>query len=350
MLSHDPSAVPSPQAAAPLGTAPALAGAGWVVGADIGGTFTKAVVVGPDGRISGRLRTPTQPGDGPAAVLARTAALVRQARQLPGTDGPVVGVGVGVPGLVDEQAGTVEFSANLGWRNMAAASMLSEMCQLPVALGHDVRLGGQAEGRLGAARGASDYMFVALGTGIAASLTLDGKQRRGPKGLGGELGHVIAMPAGPGCNCGGRGCLEELASASGIGRAYRSHTPGPPIGSAEVLELARQGDPAARRVWARALELLGQALAWAHACVELELVVVGGGMAKAGTELFGPLEASVRSHLPCTPAPRLALAQLGDEAASLGAALLARVEAGASLAPGDHPTETGPPAVQALRR
>ncbi|HET9060763.1 MAG TPA: ROK family protein, partial [Acidimicrobiales bacterium] len=279
------------------------------------------------------------------------ADLVGQARRVAGNQGTVTAVGVGLPGFVDEEAGLVEYAANLGWRKVAAASVLSGMCGIPVALGHDVRLGGRAEGRLGAAGGVRDYLFIALGTGIASALTLGGQQRRGPSALAGEIGHVVAIPGGPPCGCGGRGCLEQVASASGVGREYRrrclelsptslpASASGPLVGlppvvtSAEVLEMAREGDLVAQEVWAQAVQYLGQAIAFAHGCVELEVVVIGGGMAKAGAQLMEPLEASVRSHLPCTPAPRLALAQLGDEAASLGAALLAR-----DLSRGDRST------------
>ncbi len=267
----------------------ALSGTGWAVGLDIGGTLMKAVVVGPGGEVTDRLRSPTAAGTGPEGVLDRAAALVEEARNLPTTVGYVSTVGIGVPGFVDEASGTVGYSANLGWRDMPVARLLSERLGTPVALGHDVRLGGWAEGELGAARGASDYLFVAVGTGIAAALTLDGRQRRGPSGLAGEIGHVVADPDGPLCRCGGRGCLEEVASASGIGRRYRREVPGPEVGSAEVLALALGGDRVAERIWASATAQLGHALALVHGALQLEVVVIGGGLAKAGARLLEPL-------------------------------------------------------------
>ncbi len=322
----------------------ALGGTGWAVGLDIGGTLMKAVVVGPDGEVTGRLRSPTAPGAGPAAVLDRAAGLVAQARHLPATVGPVSAVGIGVPGFVDEASGTVEYSANLGWRDMPVARLLSERLGTPVALGHDVRLGGRAEGELGAARGASDYLFVAVGTGIAAAVTLGGRQRRGPSGLAGEIGHVVADPDGPLCRCGGRGCLEEVASASGIGRRYRREVPGPEIGSAEVLALAVGGDPVAERIWSSAIGQLAHAIALVHGALQLEMVVIGGGLAKAGTRLVEPLGAALAADLPCIPPPRLALAQLGDEAAGLGAALLARASVLSAPAGDRRALDAAPPA------
>ena len=314
-----------------------LSGSGWAVGVDRGGTAMKAVVVDAAGVVVARLRAPTGASQGPTAVLGTAAGLVEQARGLEGARGQAMSVGIGVPGFVDEAAGVVEFAANLGWRDMPVARLLGERLGLPVVLGHDVRLGGRAEGELGAAVGAGDYLFVALGTGIAAALTLGGAQRRGPTGLAGEIGHVVVEPGGPRCRCGGRGCLEEVASASGIGRRYRAEVPGPEIGSAEVFALANGGDGVARRVVSTAAGYIGRTLAVVQGALQLEVIVLGGGLAKAGPDLLELVGAPLRSCLPCTPAPRLVLAKLGDEAASLGACLLARSSAGTGRAREEAP-------------
>lgn len=284
----------------------------------------KAALVSPHGEVVATLRSETAASSGSHAVLDRVASLVERAKARVCHGGHLGAVGVGAPGFVDEDAGVVEFSANLGWKDLAVKHLLGGRLGAPVALGHDVRLGGRAEGEIGAARGAHDYLFVALGTGIAAALTLGGRQRRGPSGLAGEIGHVVVEPDGPPCRCGGCGCLEEVASASGIARRYRALVPGRPIGSAQVLELAHQGDAVAKRVWDTSAAYLGVAMAHVHAALQLELIVIGGGLAKSGSDLLEPVAVAMGQSLPCLPPPRLVLAELGDEAACLGAALLGR--------------------------
>jgi glucokinase len=312
-----------------MGASSTLIGQGWVVGLDIGGTLIKGVVVGPDGTVEERHREPTQAAHGPGAIVERAIALLERARSQLGVDRPLRGIGLAVPGFVDERRGVVQFAANLGWRDLEVSRIVGQRLGVPVCLGHDVRLGGMAEGALGAARDAKDFLFVPVGTGIAAALTLGGKQRKGPSGLAGEIGHVVVEPGGAPCRCGGRGCLEAMASASAIGRRYRERVPGTPVGAEEVLALLDQGDPEAGEVWSSALGYLAGALASVHGTVQLELIVVGGGLAKAGSRLLVQLEAAIAARLPCLPPPRVALATLGDEAAGLGAALMARAAGGA---------------------
>ena len=113
------------------------------------------------------------------------------------------------------------FSANLGWRDLPMRRLLGERLAegghaLPVALGHDVRTGAFAEGRIGAGRGVDRFLFVALGTGIAGGIGIDGRIEAGAHGYGGEIGHIVVRPGGPLCGCGARGCLETLASAAAV--------------------------------------------------------------------------------------------------------------------------------------
>ncbi|HMK97023.1 MAG TPA: ROK family protein, partial [Acidimicrobiales bacterium] len=262
-----------------------------------------------------------------------------------------------------EARGVARWAVNLGWRDVDAARLAAEALGLPVWLGHDVRLGGEAEGALGAGRGARDFLFVPIGTGIAAAVVLDGRARRGVDGLAGEIGHFVVAPGGPLCRCGARGCLETLASASALARRYRERkagaeaavTPGvqleagavgpdgPAPGvstpshswpdAAGVLALARGGDGVAADIWADAIGHLGRALAVAQSLLDVELIVVGGGLANAGESLLRQVEGAFSPLLPVQHMPRIALAQLGDEAAGLGAALLARSAAVAHASP-----------------
>ena len=301
-----------------------LAGAGSVVGLDVGGTVMKAVAVGPDGTVTARLRQPTEAGDAPIAIMERVVAFLAGMRDdLLGHGEVLTAIGLAVPGLIDEAAGVVHFAANLGWRDQEVAPFVAERLGTPVYLGHDVRSGAIAEGVLGAARGVEDFLFLPIGTGIAAALVLGGQVRAGPRGLAGELGHLVVEPGGPPCRCGARGCLETLASASALARRYRQRVPGPALGAAAVAALAAGGDGDALAVWSAVVEALGQVLAGVQSLLDLELVVVGGGLANS-EGLLADLEAAIASRLTCQVPPRLVRAALGDEAGSLGAALLAR--------------------------
>ena len=178
---------------------------------------------------------------------------------------------------------------------------------------------------LGAARGTEDFLFVPIGTGIAAAVVLGGRPRAGAHSLAGEFGHLVVQPDGPACSCGGRGCLETMASAAAIARRYREQAgASPAVGTAEVEALARAGDPVAMGVWQEAISLLGRAFALAQSLLDVDLIVVGGGLANAGERLVGQLQATISPLLPVHDHFRLVLAELGDEASCLGAALLAR--------------------------
>jgi glucokinase len=226
--------------------------------------------------------------------------------------------GVVVPGIVDD--GVAVFSANLGWRDVPLRELVHKRLGVPVAFEHDVRAGGLAEGQLGAARGAGDYLFMPIGTGIAGAVVIDGRPYSG-HGYGGEIGHLIIEPDGPICGCGARGCLEAIASAAAIDREYALRSGRRANGL--VSELVVAGDPDARAVWQRAVRALARALQAYVTLLAPELVVIGGGLAGAGDVLMEPLADALDALLTFQRRPRLVRAELGDQAGALGAALLA---------------------------
>lgn len=305
-------------------TVGALAGTDFVVGLDVGGTVMKAVSVGPDGTVRARLHQPTGAGDGPTMLLHKIVDLLVNVRdELSGNGEALSAVGLAVPGVIDEERGVVRFAANLGWRDLEVASVVSGHLGVPVYLGHDVRSGAMAEGAFGAARGVDDFLFLPIGTGIAAAVVLGGQVRAGPRRAAGELGHFIVDPDGPRCRCGAKGCLEALASASALARRYHERVSCSELGAPAVAELAAGGDPDAVAVWSSVVGLLGQVLAGVQSLLDLDLVVVGGGLANA-TRLLPDVQAAMATHLSWQGLPRLVRATLGDDAGCLGAALLAR--------------------------
>ncbi|TDE10368.1 ROK family protein [Jiangella asiatica] len=292
-----------------------------VVAVDVGGTSIKAGVVSADGAVSRLVRATTPPAgaDGKPVVDAVVAVL----------DGLVAGhparraaaVGVVVPGIVDERAGVAVGAENLGWQNVPLRDLLSDRLGCPVVLGHDVRAGGLAEHRTGACRGARNAAFVPVGTGIAAALVLDGRLFAGD-GYAGEIGHVDVGGDLP-CACGGRGCLETVASAAAVARRYTAASGTRVDGSRDVAARVRAGDPAAVAVWDEALDALSRGLAMLTGIVAPEVIAVGGGFAESADLVIAPLGERLADRLTFHRVPRVVPAELGDRAGCVGAGLLA---------------------------
>ena len=285
-------------------------------------------MVDRDARVVSRLRRPTPPRDrGPGEVLAAILATVDElTAAAPGNAG-VNGVGLVVTGIVDERRGLAVHSENVGWRDVPVRYLVEQATGLPVGFGHDVRAGTLAEWRLGAGRGLEDLVFVPIGTGVSAGIVIQGRLVSGG-GYAGEIGHVDLGHGEP-CTCGGRGCVEAVASAAAIAR--RS---GRPLSDArEVAERMAAGDPAARRVWADATAALALALAWTSVVLAPQAILLGGGLARSGKLLFDPIRQALGRHLGVVRQPRLVPATLRDEAGVLGAALLAWEVLGETGAP-----------------
>jgi glucokinase len=280
-----------------------------VVAIDVGGTDMKAALVDGDARAVEFVAQPT-PGT-PAGIVDAIAGLVDRWQ-------PAAAIGLAVPGVVDEQRGVAVWSENLEWKDVPFAAQLTERCGLPTALGHDVRTAALAETRVGAARGMSDVVFLSIGTGIAAGIVLGGRIHSGD-GYAGEIGHTAAGHDEP-CACGATGCLEAIASAAAIARRYTARTGRPAAGAAEVL---RAGDPDALAVWDEAVDALAASLAWIASVLAPEVIVIGGGLSRAGAALFDPLSDRIPRHLTFQRVPRLVPAALGDRAGCIGAGLLA---------------------------
>jgi len=290
------------------------------VGVDVGGTSTKGLRLSPDGAVLAEHRRPTPSPDPDGRRTAATVAAVVDAL---GAD-PQDAVGVALPGVVDEAAGTAVLSVNLGWRDVPATRVLEDALGRPVVLAHDVRAGAVAEdaaaaGRSGGADGTDAAegtggvsVFVAVGTGLAAAVLVDGR----PLVAGGWAGEVGQLLLVDGPHAGLR--VEQVASAAATAR--RAGAPD----ALTVAQRVRAGDPAASAVWQETVEALAGALAGLVVAVAPTRVVVGGGLALAGDLLLDPLAAELARRTPGLRAPRLLPAVHGDTAAARGAAMLAR--------------------------
>ncbi|MEV7024457.1 ROK family protein [Kitasatospora sp. NPDC093558] len=307
-----------------------------VIALDVGGTGMKAALLAQDGSVLFEARRPTGREHGTDAVVAAildfAADLAAEGRDRFGV--APLAAGVAVPGTIDEKNGIAVYSANLGWRDLPLRKLLGERlatahgrdgdaAPIPVALGHDVRSGGLAEGRIGAGRGVGRFLFIALGTGIAGAIGIDGRIEAGAHGYGGEIGHVVVRPGGPQCGCGARGCLETLASASAVSRAWAAASGDPDADAASCAAAVDAGDERAIAVWRGAVDALADGIVLAQSLLDPSTVIVGGGLAEAGDTLFIPLRAAITERLTFQMPPKVVPAMLKDTAASLGAGLLA---------------------------
>ncbi|MFI1359189.1 ROK family protein [Streptomyces sp. NPDC020898] len=296
-----------------------------VIALDVGGTAMKAALTGPDGALLHRARRATGREQGPSAVVEAILdfATDLRAHGIAHLGESASAAGVSVPGIVDAEHGIAVYAANLGWRDVPLRALLSERLGLPVALGHDVRSGGLAEGRIGAGQGADRFLFVALGTGIAGAIGVDGRVEAGAHGFAGEIGHIVVRPGGTPCPCGQRGCLERYASASAVSEAWATASGAPGADAADCAKAVDAGDPRAAQVWQDAVDALADGLVTALTLLDPRTLIIGGGLAEAGDTLFTPLRTAVQRRITFQKLPSIVPAALGDTAGCLGAGLLA---------------------------
>jgi glucokinase len=310
------------------------AGVPVAVGIDVGGTKVIALRVRADGEVLARAQGPTPADD----VEATIEALLDAANRVFTTD--VVAVGLGAAGLVNWPDGTLLFAPNLAWRDAPLKARLEGAFDRRVVVDNDCTAAGYGEWRIGAGRGASDLLYIGVGTGIGGGIVAGGTVQRGAHGFGGEIGHLIVEPGGHECGCGNRGCWETVASGTAILRDGRAaairHPPsllaelagGDPrsLTGKMLTEAADKGDPAARGILAEVGHRLGQGIAGLVNVLDPSIVVVGGGAAEAGDLLLEPARMAYHSAVEGRerrPEVPIAATSLGADGAAIGAALLA---------------------------
>lgn len=307
------------------------------VGVDIGGTKVSAGVVDEQGRILCQQWELTP--DHPEATLESVHALIERLRR----DFPVTAVGLGVGGFIDERRSTVLFAKNIGWVNEPLRERMEALCGLPVVIENDANAATWAEARFGAGRGEGDLVGLTVGTGIGGGLVLDGRLHRGRFGTAAECGHLLLVPGGLPCACGGDGCWEMYCSGTALVRAARDQAGagladaaalvtaagGRPdqISGGLITAAARAGDPFAVELLRQQGWWLGRGMASLAAMLDPGRFIVGGGVAEAGALLLEPARRSFRDHLPARghrPEATIVAAALGNAAGLIGAADLAR--------------------------
>lgn len=304
------------------------------IGIDVGGTTVKIGVFESDGTLLEKWEVPTRKEDGGRYILEDVAASIRKKVKGMGLSlKDMKGAGMGLPGPVLPD-GYVEVCVNLGWKALNPQEILSGLLDgLPVKSSNDANVAALGEMWQGGGKDYKDLVMVTLGTGVGGGIILDGKILNGTQGVGGEIGHIhVRDEETEFCNCGGRGCLEQVASATGIAReAYRvlERDTRPSVlrekkgrlTARDVLDAAKKGDGPSLEVVETACRYLGLVLSQTTMILDPQVYLVGGGVSKAGTFLTEKIQ---RYHDELTPHARkkakIMLAKLGNDAGIYGAA------------------------------
>jgi glucokinase len=312
-------------------------------GIDLGGTKIQAVVMDGGTEVLGQARRPTPTEGGPDAVVAALAETLREAAAAAGTETEALkGVGVGSPGAVDAKKGVVAEARNLpDWDTpYPMAASLTELVGTPTYLDNDVTVAVEGEFALGAGTGAKSLLGVWWGTGVGGGIILNSKKWLG-RGAAGEIGHVVVKQGGALCPCGRRGCMEAYAGRAAMERKARKL-----VEKGEKTELfkimekrgrtrlqsgvwdraLKRNDPMAVKLIDRAVEALGAGVASVVNVLDVEAVVIGGGL---GTRLGEPyvrrIEEAMQPHLFVSDRPPAVVpAALGDLGGAIGATLLVK--------------------------
>ena len=313
------------------------------IGIDVGGTKILGVVADARGRLLERVvaPTPNEPDDVTVAIRDVLLALVdRSRRSEPESGAELVGVGIGVPGLVD-RSGVLRYGPNVpGVVGLDTAAAFGPVVDLPIVADNDASLAALAEHRVGAARGHDHVVLVTLGTGIGGGLIVDGALLRGANGFAGEPGHLIVDPAGPMCACGNRGCWEAVASGTGLanlarllvadggGAAILELAGGDPgrIRGEHVTEAVSHGDPDAAALFQQFARWVAVGVGGLVTVFDPTIVVLGGGLSVASARFLPEVQAHLadvvlgaayRPPVPVVPT------ELGADAGAVGGAIMA---------------------------
>jgi len=314
----------------------------YIIGVDLGGTKISAGAVSIDGsRVAGVRSIATQPELGDEGVAERInelieAVMVATMQEVGAARGDFIGIGIGAPGPLDRARGIVVVAPNLGWKDFPLRDRVMARTGLPATLDNDANCATVGEWWLGAARGGRNVVGITIGTGIGGGLIFDGKLYHGSSDVAGEIGHTTIDVNGRHCKCGNYGCLEAYASGPAIATRARealaredtaSLLPTMVDGQMEkitaevVYDAAKKGDGLANEIVRDTARYLGAGIATLLNVINPDVVVVAGGVTRAGEALFAPLRAEVRRRAfsPAVKAARIVPAELPGTAGVVGA-------------------------------
>ena len=300
-------------------------------GVDVGGTTVKIALFDETGNLLDKWEIPSVTENEGAAILPDTAASIKEYMRVHGLEAQnIIGVGVGVPGPVDD-VGVVNECQNLNWGVFNVRQALEALIQLPVRVGNDANVAALGECWKGGGGGCANLVMATFGTGVGGGIIIDGKPINGAHGAAGEIGHmVLDARETEYCNCGKRGCTEQYCSATGVARLAKRYLAAQDkpstlrnlekITAKDVFDAANAGDEAAKEILEQVYDYMGQFLGTMCAVIDPEVVVMGGGMSRAGQQLVdGAARYFPRYAFPATKSVRFTLATLGNDAGAVGA-------------------------------
>jgi glucokinase len=311
----------------------------WYAGIDLGGTTIKLALLSEGGEIAYKAEEPTDVASGGDHILHQMNGLIERGLDDLHLDrNQLKGIGIGAPAFLDLEKGVVRKAVNLGWENYALKDKLQEITQLPVIVDNDANIAALGEMWKGAGEGAADLLCITLGTGVGGGVILNGQIYHGARGTSGEIGHVTVVPEGGFlCNCGKTGCLETVASATGIVRLTKEALEdgrqsllsgvlqeNGKIEARDIAMAADKGDELSCDILDRVGYYLGLCLGNYAVVVNPKKIVIGGGVSKAGDVLFKPIQKYYDKYALTgfTGEIEIVPATLGNDAGVFGAAWL----------------------------
>lgn len=304
-------------------------------GVDLGGTTVKIAYFDEAGTLLDKWEIPTVTENEGSRILPDIAASIRSYLESKGISREhILGIGIGVPGPVSSK-GIVNKCINLGWGVFNIAEQLSALTGFPVKAGNDANVAALGEFWKGGGQGCDNMVFVTLGTGVGGGIVVEGNLLHGAHGSGAEIGHlVLNREETEPCNCGKRGCVEQYCSATGIVRLAKGYLATHHAPSAlrevenltckDIFDAGKAGDPAANAILDRVYRYMGEFLGNVCSTVDPEVVVIGGGVSKAGQVLLGGIVPYFHQNVfHAASGARFALASLGNDAGAYGAFKLA---------------------------
>ncbi|PAV29067.1 glucokinase [Virgibacillus profundi] len=311
-----------------------------IIGIDVGGTTVKIGLLSKDGEIIKKWEIPTDTSNyGLSIVDDIWKSIKTELEESKIKKDNIMGIGMGAPGFIDGETGYVYEAVNIGWKEYGLSKELKARSGLPVFVGNDANIAVLGENWRGAGKNVRNLIAITLGTGVGGGIIANGDILDGENGMAGEIGHITIDPGGYRCNCGRNGCLETIASATGIVRqamdiierdqesmlAEHFQETGS-ITAKDIFDLAKEGDLVSENIIKYTTDILGLVIANMGVSINPSKVLIGGGVSKAGDQLLLAIQQAFGKYA----IPRvkeiceIRLAQLGNDAGIIGGAFLVR--------------------------
>lgn len=311
-----------------------------IIGVDVGGTTIKIGIINEAGNILDKWEIPTNVTNNGASILTDIwNSLRRKIESGHLNEETISGIGLGAPGFIHEESGSVYEAVNIGWKNMEIASELKALSKLPVYVQNDANIAVLGENWQGAGEQARNLIAITLGTGVGGGIIANGTILNGENGTAGEIGHITIEEDGYLCNCGRRGCLETIASATGMVRQANNKIEINPksrlatfckengsLTTKDIFELANHGDTLSTEIIDYTADVLGLVIANLATIINPSKILLGGGVSKAGEGFINSIDNAFRKYAldRVSEICELKVAQLGNDAGIIGAAYLVK--------------------------